>query len=89
MKRIASSVMLLAAFCLPLRMVAYDRDHDDHSNGQRYYDSYHKDYHVWNAEEDREYRRYLEERRRKYHDWNRASKKEQNEYWRWRHDHIR
>jgi hypothetical protein len=56
---------------------------------QRYYDSYHKDYHQWNDGEARAYRHWLtEERHREYHNWNRASSRERRDYWRWRHDHM-
>ena len=51
------------------------------------YDAVHKDYHVWNDDEDRRYRSYLEEHHETYEDFSRLSKKRQREYWQWRHDH--
>lgn len=59
-----------------------------HAQEHRYYDPYHHDYHVWNADEDRAWRHWVvEERHRKYHDWARANRREQREYWTWRHEH--
>jgi hypothetical protein len=67
----------------PVAVKAYD--HDDHE--KRYYDKEGRDYHNWNATEDRAYREFLQERHEKYRDWNRASSREQRDYWRWRHSH--
>jgi len=53
----------------------------------KFYDRSHKDYHNWNADEDRVYRQYLTDNHRKYRDFKKMSKKQQDEYWRWRHDH--
>jgi len=61
--------------------------HDDRDGDHRYYDSGHKDYHQWNADEDRRYHEYLKDKHRKDHDWEHASKREQQEYWSWRHQH--
>jgi hypothetical protein len=52
----------------------------------RIYDRSHKDYHTWNADEDRTYRQYLTDNHRPYRALNRQSKKQQAEYWKWRHD---
>ena len=54
---------------------------------RNYYDRSHKDYHVWNDDEDRAYRRFLEEHHREYHDWGKTRRTEQHEYWKWRHEH--
>lgn len=60
-------------------------DHDDHD--QRYYDREHRDYHHWDAAEDRAYHRYWEERHHAYIDWDRANARERQAYWNWRHEH--
>ena len=82
MRRYLSTLLLGVAMCTPFVMQAKD----DHP--RRYYDRYHKDYHVWNEQEDRAYRHWIvEERKREYHPWVRARRNEQTEYWRWRHAH--
>src|SRR5947209_3361269 len=52
-----------------------DRDRDqryyDRNRDQRYYDRDYRDYHQWNANEDRAYHRYWEERRHPYTNWDR------------------
>jgi hypothetical protein len=53
----------------------------------RYYDADYRDYHRWDAREDRAYHRYWDERRERYRDWKELNEKEQRDYWRWRHDH--
>jgi hypothetical protein len=52
----------------------------------RIYDRSHKDYHTWNADEDRMYRQYLTDNHRPYRALTRQSKKQQADYWKWRHD---
>lgn len=67
-----------------------DKNRDEHARdqqNQRVYDSQHKDYHNWNADEDQQWRQYLSDQHQKYHDFSKANKKEQDEYWNWRHDH--
>ena len=54
---------------------------------KRYYDPVYKDYHVWNASEDRAYHIYVEERHRNYEDYPKVNVTEQREYWTWRHHH--
>lgn len=68
---------------------AQDDHHVQQSQEHRMYDPIHKDYHDWNADEDRRYRSYLEEHHRKYKEFSRTTKKQQREYWQWRHDHER
>ena len=53
----------------------------------RYYDSTYKEYHNWDANEDRAYRMYLEENHRTYADFPKTKTTEQTEYWKWRHNH--
>jgi hypothetical protein len=81
MRRNLSAVLLGIALCGPVVMRA-----EDHP--KRYYDSYKKDYHEWNEQEEHAYRHWVEaERHRAYHPWVKADRAEQKEYWRWRHDH--
>jgi hypothetical protein len=54
---------------------------------QRYYDPTYKEYHNWNANEDRAYRMYLEQNHRDYAEFPKTKTTEQTEYWKWRHDH--
>lgn len=51
----------------------------------RVYDRAHKDYHVWDDQEDRTYRSYLTENHRTYHPIAKLSHKHQAEYWNSRH----
>ncbi len=78
MSRFLAILALSAAVLVPSAMRAED---------QRYYDAGHKDYHVWNAQEDRAWTRFLEEKKIAYHDWSKASRRERQEYWDWRHQH--
>ena len=91
--RILSSMMLIGALAAPLAVRAQDRDdhhdNDDRAKNQRVYDRNHKDYHNWNADEDRNYRQWYTEahRDKQYRAYNRLNKKDQNAYWNWRHQH--
>ena len=53
----------------------------------RIYDEPRRDYHHWDAREDRAYRAYLVERRREYVEFKRLNRRDQDEYWEWRHSH--
>jgi hypothetical protein len=53
----------------------------------RYYDAEYRDYHYWNAGEDRAYHRYWAERHEQYRDWKELNEREQRDYWKWRHEH--
>jgi hypothetical protein len=55
--------------------------------GIRVYDEPHRDYHRWNAPEDRAYRVYLSEQHREYREFSRLERGEQEQYWAWRHGH--
>lgn len=81
MKKILTALSLSVALITPIMMNA--QDHDDH----RYYDKRHKDYHEWNANEDRAYHMYWEQRHHAYVDWAQASAAQQQAYWNWRHNH--
>jgi hypothetical protein len=84
------TLLLTAALVAPIAMMAAaspqeDRNHDRQSdNNKRYYDKGHKDYHHWDANQDRSYQRYQNERHE-----NRAfvqlNPRQQTVYWNWRH----
>jgi hypothetical protein len=53
----------------------------------RIYDEPNRDYHRWDAREDRAYREYLREQRREYREFRVLDRRDQEGYWRWRHAH--
>ena len=53
----------------------------------RVYDSYHSDYHHWDANEDTRYRTWIGERHYNYVEFKVQTPERQKEYWNWRHDH--
>jgi hypothetical protein len=53
----------------------------------RVYDPDTKEYHDWNAQEDRAYRMYLKEHNREYEEFPKVKTTEQSEYWKWRKGH--
>ena len=83
-------VALVTPTLVPLATTAavQDRDHDrDDRDHHRYYDPEYKDYHEWNADEQRFWREYWTSERRPYIDWDRASEDQRRAYWHWRHEH--
>jgi ABC-type nickel/cobalt efflux system permease component RcnA len=90
MRKTLSAFALIAAFgataFVPASAYAQDA-HDRAKQERRVYDRTHRDYHVWNNDEDHVYREYLTQHHRKYRTITRLSKKQQQEYWNWRHDH--
>jgi hypothetical protein len=85
-----SAFALVAAFgataLVPVCASAQD-SHDRTTHERRVFDRNHRDYHVWNNDEDRVYREYLTQQHRKYRVFTRLNRKQQQEYWNWRHDH--
>jgi hypothetical protein len=51
----------------------------------RVYDRAHKDYHVWNNQEDQTYRQYLNDNHQAYRPIKKLSSKQQTNYWNTRH----
>ena len=51
----------------------------------RVYDREHKDYHVWDDQEDQTYRKYLNDSNQKYRPIAKLSNKQQTTYWNSRH----
>ena len=52
---------------------------------KRVYDRTHKDYHVWDNNEDQAYRQYLGDQHIKYRSYTRLAHKKQTTYWNYRH----
>ena len=89
--RYLSSLLLTAALAAPVATMAAaspqdDRNHENSQgeNNKRYYDKSHKDYHNWDANEDRSYQRYQTERHEK-RPFVQLSTRQQTVYWNWRH----
>ena len=88
--RYLSSILLTAFLAAPAMVAAtspQDDRKDEHrqaENNKRYYDKHHRDYHTWDANEDRSYQRYQSERheRRAFVQLN---NRQQTVYWNWRH----
>ena len=55
----------------------------------RVYDRAHKDYHVWDSQEDQRYREYLNTNHQTYRPINKISRKRQVTYWNSRHSDER
>jgi hypothetical protein len=82
-----SALMLIAALgstaFVPTAQAA-TRDH--RAPVARVYDRAHRDYHSWDATEDRAYRGYLSSQQRPYRTFSRLNGRQQRDYWQWRHD---
>jgi len=85
MIRHAGALLLAIGLSSPL-LIADDRYHDRDRDG-RYYDRSHRDYHEWNANEERNFGIFLGERHIRVHVWEKAPSREQQRYWKWRHEH--
>jgi hypothetical protein len=89
--RYLGSLLLTAALATPVAMMAatnpQDESHHEDRQGEskRYYDKGHKDYHNWDANEDRSYQRYQTERHEK-RDFVQLNARQQTAYWNWRHN---
>jgi len=87
--RYLSSLLLTAALAAPVAMMAAaspqeDRNHENRQDDKRYYDNSHKDYHNWDANEDRSYQRYQTEHHQK-RAFVQLSTRQRSVYWNWRH----
>jgi hypothetical protein len=79
MRRCISSLLVIGALMGTVGCAATGR--------VRIYDEPYRDYHRWDAREDRAYREYLREQRREYREFRVLDRRDQEEYWRWRHAH--
>jgi hypothetical protein len=86
MKHILLGLLLTCSLGVCSSAIAQDR-YGDRGERDGYYDTGHKDYHQWNAKENRRFHEFLKEKHRKDHDWQHTSKREQQDYWQWRHEH--
>jgi hypothetical protein len=87
MRHTLSALMLIAAlsstaFVPTVQAATRDR----RAPVARVYDRVHRDYHTWNASENRAYRGYLSTQHRRYRTFSRLNRNQQQDYWRWRHD---
>ena len=85
-----ASLAMATALMMPAALTVHTasaRQEGGEGAAHRYYDEDRKDYHNWDADEDRAWKKYEKEQRKKEHDFSKADKKEQQEYWHWRHDH--
>ena len=80
MRKTLSALTLIAALVSPVMLASTAQAQE-----ARIYDAHHKDYHVWNAEEDRAYRDYLTAHHHKYREFSKQSKSQQKAYWDYRH----
>jgi hypothetical protein len=83
-RNLLAAMPICAALLWPVTSLAYDHDRDDRD---RYYDQEHKDYHQWNADEQRYWRDYWVREKRPYIEWERANEEQRRAYWHWRHEH--
>jgi hypothetical protein len=87
-----SSLLLTAVLVVPVVMMASPRPQEDRKeenrqaeNNKRYYDRGHKDYHTWDANEDRSYQRYQTQHHQP-HAFVELTPRQQTVYWNWRHN---
>jgi hypothetical protein len=89
-KRILSSLALAAALAAPASFLIVSS-----LQGQvavqvkvgKVYDRDHKDYHNWDANEDKAYRGYLVDNKQEYRPYAKMNRTDQSSYWTWRHAH--
>ena len=84
--RFLSSMIVAAALLAPVaasaaRSPAAPRE----TTQKRVYDRTHKDYHVWDNNEDQAYRTYLGDQHIKYRSYSTLGRKKQTTYWNYRH----
>jgi hypothetical protein len=80
-----ASLLITASLAAPISVMALPVPQEGVQ--VRVYDKGHKDYHNWDANENRAWGAYLSENHRDSHEYSRSKKKEQTQYWNWRHDH--
>ncbi len=82
--RLIASLILGAALLMPVSILAAAKPQEA---TVRVYDRDHKDYHIWDANENSAWTVFLTNNHSKYHEYSHASRKEQSNYWNWRHSH--
>jgi hypothetical protein len=87
MRHTFSALMLIAALgSTAFVPTAQAASRDQRAPVARVYDRVHRDYHPWNAREDRAYRGYLSNQQRPYRTFSRVNRSQQRDYGQWRHD---
>ena len=86
--RFLSVLIVAAALLAPVSTQAAVRSQERSRPAARtrVYDRSHKDYHVWDDQEDHTYRQYLSDNHRTYRPIKKLSNKDQNRYWNSRHE---
>jgi hypothetical protein len=88
-------LFLTAALIAPLGIVTATVPQGEKQQGdnrtkekkpRRVYDHTHKDYHIWDENEERSYRQYLSAQHQDFRDYSKLKRKQQNDYWNWRHN---
>jgi len=89
MRKIFGTLLFGAVLMTPSISLAAGQNHDDHAvdNAHRIYDRDHKDWHNWDAREDRAYRMWGTDQHRDYVEWKTLPARDQAAYWTWRHNH--
>lgn len=86
MRKLFTVLPICVALLTPaVALYGQDEHHDDQQH--RYYDKKHKDYHQWNADEDKDWHDYLDQQHRKYMDFDKAGASQQQKFWNWEHSH--
>lgn len=86
-------LLLSGALITPAALMAFQQGEEKTTTTttttetHRYYDPVYKEYHNWDANEDRAYHMYVEQTHRTYEEFPKVKSSEQTEYWKWRHDH--
>jgi hypothetical protein len=82
-----SSMALAAALAAPAGMSMITSLQAQVAVQVKIYDRNHKDYHVWDDNEDRAYRGYLVDQHQEYRPYAKMKRADQNKYWDYRHAH--
>jgi hypothetical protein len=84
--RFLSFLIVTAAVLLPVSTRAAVGPQGTKATVQvRVYDRSHKDYHVWDDQEDQTYRKYLSDNHQTYRPIAKLNSKQQSTYWNFRH----
>jgi hypothetical protein len=85
--RFLSSLIVTAALMAPVAAsaAATPAGPRETATQKRVYDRSHKDYHVWDNNEDQTYRTYLGDQHIKYRSYSTLGRKRQTTYWNYRH----
>jgi hypothetical protein len=86
--RFLAGLFLGIAMIAPIVATAEDHPYNKkYYDNRRYYDHASRDYHTWNAGEDRAYNSYLTDQHLPYREWRTVKGPDQQAYFTWRHTH--